>query len=234
MKAILALLLAGKIGQVITSGGSMLLSVFAYAWVYGWTYAVGIVAMLFAHESGHFIAAKQRGMNVGAPTFIPFVGAWIELKDQPMDAETEAFIGIAGPILGSAAAFVCYIVGRSTGSDSILAIAYAGFVLNLFNLIPISPLDGGRIVAAISPKIWFLGIPLLIGLFVWKPSPLLILIGFIAIPHMWAILRNRNVLESRYYQTPPNVRFQYAIQYLLLACFLAVMAFDVHEGLRKA
>ncbi|MCX7181007.1 MAG: site-2 protease family protein, partial [Proteobacteria bacterium] len=90
------------------------------------------------------------------------------------------------------------------------------------------------IVAAISPKIWFLGIPLLIGLFVWKPSPLLILIGFIAIPHMWAILRNKNVLESRYYQTPPNVRLQYAIQYLLLACFLAVMAFDVHEGLRKA
>ena len=110
MKAILALLLTGKIGQVITSGGSMLLSVFAYAWVYGWNYAVGIVAMLFAHESGHYIAAKKRGMNVGAPTFIPFVGAWIELKDQPMDAETEAFVGIAGPMLGSAAAFICYML----------------------------------------------------------------------------------------------------------------------------
>jgi Zn-dependent protease len=233
LKAILALLLTGKIGQVITSGGSMLLSVFAYAWVYGWNYAVGIVAMLFAHESGHYIAAKTRGMNVGAPTFIPFVGAWIELKDQPMDAETEAFVGIAGPMLGSAAAFICYMLGRNYGSNLLLAISYSGFVLNLFNLIPITPLDGGRIVAAISPKIWILGAPLLIGLFVWKPSPLLLLIAFLAAPQIWSILRNKAVLSSRYYQTPLSVRLQYTAQYLLLACFLAVMAYEVHEGLRN-
>lgn len=231
MKAILALVLAGKLGQVIMSGGSMLVSIFAYAFIYGWKYAIGFVAMLFAHESGHYLAAKQRGMKVGAPTFIPFVGAWIDLKEQPMNAETEAYVGIAGPMSGSVAAFLCYVAGHSSGSQLLLAISYAGFVLNLFNLIPITPLDGGRIVAAISPRIWFLGAPLLVALFFWKPSPLLLLIALFAAPQMWRVLRNKDVLSSRYYQTPLAVRMQYTAQYVLLGGFLAVMAYDVHQGL---
>ena len=133
MKALAALLLAGKLGKLLTSGGTMLLSVFAYAFVFGWWYAVGFVVLLFIHEMGHFLAAKKRGLQVGLPTFIPFVGAWIQLKQQPMDAETEAFVGIAGPMLGSAAAFVCYMLARETGSGLLMALAYAGFFLNLFN-----------------------------------------------------------------------------------------------------
>ncbi len=232
MKTILALLLTGKIGSVITSGGSMLLSIFVYAMVYGWKYAVGFVALLLAHESGHFLAAKQRGMKVGAPTFIPFVGAWIELKEQPMDAETEAFIGLAGPMLGSSAAFLCYVAGHISGNNLLLAISYAGFMLNLFNMIPITPLDGGRIVAAISPKIWLFGAPLLIGVFLWKPSPLLILIALVAGPQIWKVLRNKEELSSLYYRTPAPIRIQYTFQYLLLAGFLGVMAYDVHQGLQ--
>lgn len=231
MKALLAILFAGKLGKLLTSGGSMLLSLGVYAMLYGWRFAAGFIGLLFAHEMGHYLAAKQRGLNVGAPTFIPFVGAWIELKEQPMDAETEAFIGIAGPMLGSLVAFICWLFGRSTGSDLLVAIAYSGFVLNLFNLIPISPLDGGRIVSAISPKIWLLGIPLLIGLFIFQPNPLLLLVAVIAIPHVWRILRNKEVLDSRYYETPQPVRMQYAAQYLILAGGLAVMAFEVHDGL---
>lgn len=233
MKALAALLLAGKLGKFLTTGGTMLISIFAYAFVYGWWYAVGFVALLFIHEMGHFLAARQRGLNVGAPTFIPFVGAWIELKEQPMNAETEAFVGIAGPILGSAAAFVCYLLAREQGSNLLLALAYAGFMLNLFNLIPLSPLDGGRIVSVISPRIWFLGIPLLVGLFFWRPSPLLILIAIVAIPQVWAVFRNRTVQNAAYYQAPLAVRLQYGMQYLLLASFLAVMAFDIHERLGR-
>ncbi len=116
MKALAALLLTGQLGKLLTSGGTMVLSVFAYALVYGWRYAAGFVALLFAHEMGHFWAAKRRGLRVGLPTFIPFVGAWIELREQPVDAETEAFVGIAGPMLGSAAAFACYIVARDSAS----------------------------------------------------------------------------------------------------------------------
>lgn len=231
MKAILALLITGKLGKFLATGGTMLLSVFTYAIVYGWWYAVGFVGLLFTHEMGHFLAARQRGLNVGAPMFIPFVGAWIALKDQPLDAETEAYIGIAGPMLGSAAAFVCYLLARDSGSSLLLALAYAGFVLNLFNLIPITPLDGGRIVSVVSPRIWLLGIPILIGLFFWIQSPLLLLIAIVAIPQAWSALRDRNVMESAYYRASAKVRFQYAFQYLVLAVILSVMAFEIHEAL---
>lgn len=234
MKALAALLLAGKLGKVLTSGGTMLLSVFAYAFVFGWWYAVGFVVLLFIHEMGHFLAARKRGLNVGLPTFIPFVGAWIQLKEQPMDAETEAFVGIAGPMLGSAAAFVCYMLARETGSGLLMALAYAGFFLNLFNLIPLSPLDGGRIVSVISPKIWFLGVPILVGLFFWIPSPLLVLIAILALPQIWSVLTNRQALDSRYYQTARAVRVEYAVQYLALAGFLAIMAFEAHEAAGRA
>jgi Zn-dependent protease len=234
VKALAALLLAGKLGKVLTSGGTMLLSVFAYAFVFGWRYAVGFVGLLLIHEMGHFLAARKRGLNVGLPTFIPFVGAWIQLKEQPMDAETEAFVGIAGPMLGSAAAFVCYMLARETGSGLLMALAYAGFFLNLFNLIPLSPLDGGRIVSVISPKIWFLGVPILVGLFFWIPSPLLVLIAILALPQMWSVLTNRQALDSRYYQTARAVRVEYAVQYLALAGFLAIMAFEAHEAAGRA
>jgi Zn-dependent protease len=227
----LALLLTGNLGKFLLTGGTMLISVVAYAFVYGWWYAVGFVALILVHEMGHYIAARKRRLNVGLPTFIPFVGAWIELKDQPMDAETEAFVGIAGPMLGSAAAFACYMAGLETGSRLLLALAYAGFVLNLFNLIPLRPLDGGRIVSVISPRIWFVGIPLLVGLFFWIPSPLLILIALIAIPQVWSAFKDRSVLASDYYRAAPSVRIQYTFQYLILAVMLAVMAYEVHEKL---
>lgn len=232
MKALLALLIAGKLGKFLLTGGSMLLSIFTYAIVYGWWYAVGFVALLFMHEMGHFLAARQCGLDVGAPTFIPFVGAWIQLRDQPLDAETEAFVGIAGPMLGSAAAFVCYLIARDSGSGLLYALSYAGFVLNLFNLIPITPLDGGRIVSVISPRIWLLGIPMLIGAFIWNQSPLLLVIAIVAIPQAWKVLQNRDVMESAYYRVAANIRYQYAFQYLALATLLSVMAFEVHETLR--
>jgi Zn-dependent protease len=231
IKTLLALLAAGKLGKFLLSGASMLVAVVAYAFVYGWRYAAGFVALLLVHEAGHYIAAKKRGLDVGLPTFIPFVGAWINLKEQPMDAETEAFVGIAGPMLGSAAAFVCYMAARSTGSELLLALAYAGFLLNLFNLIPLSPLDGGRIVSVISPRIWFLGVPILVGLFLWTPSPMLILIAALAAPQLWTAFKDRSVLDSVYYRAAPSVRLEYTIHYLLLLGFLAVLAYDTHEAL---
>ena len=231
MKALAALLLAGKLGKALVSGGTMLVSVVVYAFLYGWWYACGFVALLLAHEMGHFIAARNRGLSVGLPTFIPFVGAWINLKSQPMDAETEAFVGIAGPMLGSAAAFLCYLAARETGSALLSAIAFSGFMLNLFNLIPLSPLDGGRIVGVISPKIWFLGIPLLVGVFLWKPSPILILVAILALPQMWELFKNRGKVNPDYYRASAAIRFQYAAQYLILIVVLSTLAFDVHEML---
>ena len=127
-----------KFGKLLTTGGTMLVSLVVYAFVYGWRYAAGFVALLFVHEMGHYVAARQRGLAVGAPTFIPFLGAWIELKQRPHDAETEAYVGMGGPLLGSVGALACFFLARDSGANWLLAVAYAGFFLNLFNLIPIS------------------------------------------------------------------------------------------------
>jgi Zn-dependent protease len=110
LKTLLALLLAGKLGKILFSGGSMLLSIAVYAQLFGWKYSAGFVLLLLVHEMGHYIAARQRHLSVGLPTFIPFVGAWINLKSQGLNAETQAFVGMAGPLLGSTGAFVVYWV----------------------------------------------------------------------------------------------------------------------------
>lgn len=231
MTKLLLLLLSGvKLGKLFTTGGTMVLSVLAYSFIYGWRYAVGFVLLIFVHEMGHYLAARQRGLDVGAPTFIPFVGAWIALKDLPHNAETEAYVGLGGPLLGSLGALACYFAARETGSSLLLAISYAGFFLNLFNLIPLSPLDGGRITAVLSPRIWLLGVPVLAAVFWWRPSPMLILVGLLAAPQVWKAVKYRTDSEEAqtYYAVSTATRLEYAFCYLGLTLFLAVMSYDVH------
>jgi len=234
MKLLLLLFSGLKFGKLLTTGGTMLLSVLAYSFVFGWWYAVGFVLLIFVHEMGHYIAARQRGLNVGAPTFIPFVGAWIELKDMPHDAETEAYVGIAGPLVGSIGALACYWLGRTYDSQLLLALAYSGFFLNLFNLIPLSPFDGGRVSAVISPRLWLVGVPILIALFLYNPSPLLILMAILAAPKVMQALRGiRGEAEQAYYTVSPEARVQYAALYLGLAGFLAIMCHELHQELPR-
>lgn len=231
MTKLLLLLLGGlKMGKLLTTGGTMLLSVGAYALIFGWRYAVGFVLLIFIHEMGHFLAARRRGLAVGAPTFIPFVGAWVELKDQPADVETEAYIGLAGPVVGTLGALACYYIGRSTGSGLMLALAYAGFFINLFNLIPLSPFDGGRVTAVLSPRIWFLGVPVLVAMFLWRPSPILILVALLAAPQLLKAWRyDPQAPENRaYYTISAEMRLTYTLYYLGLVAFLAVMTHDLH------
>jgi Zn-dependent protease len=231
IKTLLTLLTLGKLGFVLKTGGTMILSVGVYAFVFGWWYAVGIVLLIFVHEMGHFVSARQRGLAVGAPTFIPFVGAWVDLKDQPMNAETEAYIGIAGPIAGTVAAILCYWVANETDSKLWLALAYTGFMLNLFNLIPLLPLDGGRITNVLSPHIWWLGIPILVALFWVRPSPMLILVALLAAPHAWRALRGKRDedVPPRYFDTPMRIRLIYGVWYLGLCAFLGFMTYELHE-----
>jgi Zn-dependent protease len=210
----------------------MLLSIALYAWIFGWGYAVGFVLLILVHEMGHYLAARRRGLNVGLPTFIPFVGAWIELKEMPHDAETEAYVGIAGPLLGTVGALGCFYLARSTNSPMLLALAYSGFFLNLFNLIPLSPFDGGRVTAAISPRLWLLGVPLLVGLFFYSPSPLLILMAILALPNVVKAWRGLHTDEEQvYYTVRAETRLSYAALYLGLAAFLAIMCEQLHTEL---
>jgi Zn-dependent protease len=231
VKALLALFLAGKLGKILLSGGSMLVSIAVYAQMFGWKYAIGFVLLLLCHEMGHFIAAKQRGLDVGLPTFIPFVGAWINLKTQRLDPETEAFVGMAGPLLGSTGAFLVYLIALYCQLHWLLAIAYAGFVLNLFNLIPVVPLDGGHIVAVITPKIWIIGVPMLVALYFWRPSPLLIIVAILALPKAWAAMRGTVPVQAESQLADNGLKARYAAEYLGLVCFLTLIAFEVHSQL---
>jgi Zn-dependent protease len=233
MKTLLALLAAGKLGKVLLTGGSMLISIVAYSFIFGWWYAIGFVLLIFAHEMGHFIAARQRGLDVGAPTFIPFVGAWIALKEQPLDVENEAYIGFAGPFVGTLAALVVYYLSRVYDSNLLLALAYSGFFINLFNLIPISPLDGGRISAVLTPRIWFFGVPILIVFFFYFPSPMLIILALLAFPQLklaWNYDPN-DENNQRYYAISAENRLMYSLYYIGLVIFLAAMTYNIHQVL---
>lgn len=236
----IALLIFGglKFSKVLLSGGTMLISLVVYAFIFGWRYAVGFIGLLFVHEMGHYIAARQRGLPVGLPTFIPFLGAWIELKQLPHDAETEAYVGLGGPLVGSLGALACYFCARDMAPDTLwlLAVAYSGFFLNLFNLIPLSPLDGGRITAVLSPRLWLLGVPILLGLFWYDPSPLLLIIALLAAPQVMQAWRYRHgdPAHAGYYTASPRTRLAYGGIYLGLLFFLAVMTHDVHQMLEAA
>jgi len=234
MGTLFALLKGGAILKALIPAGTMLLSVAVYAWIYGWQYAVGFVGLIFVHEMGHYLAARQRGLNVGLPTFIPFVGAWIELKERPHNVETEAYVGLAGPLVGTFGALACYFTGRHLNSQLLLALAYSGFILNLFNLIPVSPLDGGRITAVLSPRIWFVGLPVLIAAFLYSPSPLLVLIGILVLPQLRAAWNyDPHAPENQaYYGIKTEDRVYYGLFYLALTGFLALISYDLHQSLR--
>lgn len=236
MLKLLALLFSGaKLGKLFASGGTMLLSLWVYAIVFGWRYAAGFVALLFVHEMGHWLAARQRGLPVGLPTFIPFVGAWIEMKQLPHDAETEAWVGLGGPAVGTLGALACWFVARAWDLPWLLAVSYAGFFLNLFNMIPLSPFDGGRITAVLSPRVWLAGVPVLLGLFFWRPSPMLVLVALLAAPQVWKAIRyRRDSLEARtYYAIPTAKKWEYGAYYLVLLAFLGTMTYEVHEQLQQ-
>ena len=223
-----------KFGKIALTGGTMLLSLAVYSALWGWKFAAGFILLLLLHEMGHFLAARQCGLNVGAPTFIPFVGAWIQLKEQPMSVETEAYVAFAGPFVGSLAAFAVYFYARQNGNPGILlAIAYSGFFLNLINLLPISPLDGGRITAVLTPRIWLLGVPMLVALFLYQPSPMLVVIGLIALPQVMRAWRYDPGLaeNAAYYTVDINVKVEYAVLYLGLVALLGLMTFAMHQEL---
>lgn len=220
-----------KLAKIAGSAGSMLLSIALYSVVYGWRYAAGFIGLLAIHELGHYIAARQQNLNVGLPTFVPFVGAWIELKDTLPNARTEAIVGVAGPLLGSTAAAIVYGLAVATGSELMLALAYAGFFLNLFNLIPVTPLDGGRVTAVVSPRLWVVGAPVLVAVFFYYPSPLLIMIAIVAVPHIIAAFRKQDDAARKYYDTPLVDRIGFGALYLLLVGFLALGCERLHVQL---
>ena len=147
---------------LLKSGGTMLLMIWVYTQIWGWQFALGFVLLLLVHETGHLLVAKKFGLKVGAPVFIPFMGAFIALKEAPRNAWMEACVGIGGPMLGSLGALVCNFLGEVFAAPLFIALAWFGYFLNLFNLTPVGMLDGGRIVTALSRWLWLPGFALLV------------------------------------------------------------------------
>ncbi len=222
-----------KFSKVLVSGGTMVLSIGVYATIWGWRFAAGFVGLLVLHEMGHYLAARQRGLSVGLPAFIPFVGAWMALREQPRSVETEAYVAFAGPFIGTLASFAVYFWARQNGDPLLLAIAYSGFILNLFNLLPLSPLDGGRITAVLSPRVWLAGVPILLALMLYRPSPILFIIALLAFPQVIRAWRYDPAARANaaYYTVPTTIRAEYAVLYLGLAALLAIITYEVHAQL---
>jgi Zn-dependent protease len=209
--------------KIFTTSASMLVSLAAYAWLWGWKFALGFILLLFVHELGHYLEARRQGLDVGAPVFIPFLGAAILLKENPLDAWREAQIAIAGPIVGSIGAAVVWFIGERQDSELLVALGFTGFFLNLFNLLPVVPLDGGRIAAAIHPILWFVGFLGLVGLAFVAPNPLLIVIALIVGLELWRRWQERGTAEAEgYYKIAPWQRVAATVGYFGLAALLVL------------
>jgi Zn-dependent protease len=220
------LLLLPKI-KVLTTAGTALVSIAAYTLFFGWTFAVGIVALLFVHEMGHVLAFRREGIPSSAPMFIPFLGAVVMANKLGDDAAVEARVGLAGPILGTIGAAVCFAIDLATGSLFWQQLAYFGFFVNLFNLLPVTPLDGGRAMAALAPVMWFVGLGLMVLLALTFGSPLVFFFAVIAafdVYHRWTQLRKGGEQTQKYYRVSRRNRVLIAVVYLgLIAVLVAGM-----------
>jgi Zn-dependent protease len=211
--------------KLLATSGTMLVSIAAYAWLWGFPFALGFVVLLFVHEMGHVIQLRREGIRASAPMFIPFLGAVIGARSLGENAVAEARVGLAGPILGSIGSAACILIWHATGSDIWRALAFTGFFLNLFNLLPVVPLDGGRAMAAMAPWMWFIGFAALIPLALIFPNPiilLIILIGGLETYKRWQLRRSGSPEQRAYYRVSRLDRALIAAVYLSLIALLLV------------
>jgi Zn-dependent protease len=215
--------------KLFTTAGSMLVSIGAYSLLWGWKFALGFVLLLLVHEMGHVIQLRREGVPASAPLFIPFMGAVVGMKKLPDDAAAEARTGLAGPVLGSVGALGALALYGVTGNELFRALAFFGFFLNLFNLLPVLPLDGGRAMAALSPWMWFAGYGLLVGATFAFPGPIMLLILLFGGMETWRRWTTRKTPQAQaYHRVSGRQRATIAAVYVLLALALAVGMHETH------
>jgi Zn-dependent protease len=217
--------------KLLATSGTMIVSILAYGSIWGLSFALGFVVLLLVHEMGHVIALRREGIKASAPMFIPFLGAVITSKSLGDNAAAEARVGLAGPILGSIGAAACVLIWRATGHDYWRALAFTGFFLNLFNLLPVLPLDGGRAMAAMAPAVWFVGFAGMIAFAIVFPNPIiLIIILFAALETMrrWKVRKAGGQEQEAYYRVSRLDRALVAAVYLSLVALLVVGMHATH------
>ncbi|HEV3318732.1 MAG TPA: site-2 protease family protein [Solirubrobacteraceae bacterium] len=226
------LLLLPKV-KFLTTTGTALISIAAYSLFFGWEFAAGFVLLLFVHEMGHVFQLRREGVPASAPMFIPGLGAVVMMKSLPDDALAEARVGLAGPILGTLGAAICLVLAEALNSDLLRALAYVAFFLNLINLIPVTPFDGGRAMAAMAPAMWFLGLGTLVALFFVTGNYFLLiflLLGFTDTRRRWRQRKTRSIEQAAYYRVAPRHRLYVGAVYIALIVVL-VLGMDVSHVL---
>jgi Zn-dependent protease len=221
------LLLLPKI-KLLSTSGTMLVSMAAYAVIWGWQFAAGFVLLLLVHEMGHVIQLRREGVKASWPIFIPFLGAVVWAKQLGGNALAEARVGLAGPVLGTVGAAACIPLYEATGNNLFRALAFTGFFLNLFNLAPVLPLDGGRAMAAMAPWMWIVGLGVMLGAAFAFPNPvilLIVLIGGWETYRRWRARRDADPETQAYYRVTPRNRAIVAAVYIGL---IALLAFGMH------
>ncbi len=208
---------------------SAAVSIVVYSVFFGWQFAIGLVALLFLHEMGHALVMKIKGMPVGGMIFIPLLGAAVMMRQMPANAKDEAEVGIAGPIAGAIASSACLLLAQmSPMAHTIWApLAYFGFFMNLFNLVPIVPFDGGRVLAAIDRRIWILGFVGLLAyqIYLWVTgnfSVFLLLFLILAATQLWSRGRENTPEAKAYYDVPVGTRIVLGLVYFGLAIVLVL------------
>jgi Zn-dependent protease len=214
-----ALLLLGK-GKFFVS---MFISIGAYALIWGWKFGAVFVGLLLIHEMGHVIQLRREGIKASAPLFIPFLGAYVGMKEMPKDAAAEARVGLAGPVLGTIGCAIPAAFWIATGDPFWQACTFVGLFLNLFNLVPVLPLDGGRAMQALSSWIWGVGFLLFVGVAVIYPSPIIILIVLFGGMETWRRWKHRDDPETQEYnRITPRQRIAIGLVYLGLVVVLGI------------
>jgi len=228
--ALKALLVALPNTKLLLTASTALVSVAAYSLFWGWQFAAGFVLLLFVHEMGHVIQLRREGIRASAPMFVPFLGAVITSRSLGEDALAEARVGLAGPVLGSLGAAAVAGIAVLTGSQLLLALAYVGFFLNLFNLLPVLPLDGGRAMAAMAPWMWFVGFAALIPLAILLHGGFILLLILIfggrEVWRRWQLRQTRSLEQAAYYRVAPRHRLLVGAVYIGL---IVGLAFGMHE-----
>jgi Zn-dependent protease len=211
-----------KLGKILLTSGTMLVSIVLYSYAFGWPFAVGFVLTIFVHEMGHVYVGWRQGLPMSAPVFIPFMGAVIFNKRGSSTAWGQAIMGIGGPVAGSLAGLACWGIYGATGSVFFLVLAYVTFWMNLFNLTPIVPLDGGWITGAVSPYLWLIGVILMVvHLFTGSiMNPLIIVLILMSLPRLWHGLRTGEASFGGVQPASPTQRWIMGACYVGLGAFL--------------
>lgn len=226
--AIVGLVAMLNMGPTVTVAISMALSLVIYGAAFGLQFAVGFVGLLLIHEVGHLLASRAVGITASGPWFIPFVGAVIKLRQVPVNAKMAANIAVAGPAAGTLSALVFLAGYFWTDSTLLLVLCYTGCLLNLLNLLPCTPLDGEKIVGAISPHMWWSGSIVLASLFFYTYNVFILIVFCFSLIRLW----QNDDLASSYYQLRPYQKFTVACWYFGLLIVLGTTTYYVWNLLK--